>query len=204
MAKIQNVDYEAIPGQAEQMRTEGQALNRELTNAYQNITGMHSDWYGKRYNELVKIFNNLIPNLNEMLELVVGDFPYALETVANNYSQADRGTNATSANKTEPSKITEIGITEDVGMRFITASVETTKNNVTTNFNNAVTRMNSIESVYNQIDWESEASEAFKAKFTRLKSEIVEAFDDINTKFGELMTQALDDIQSAETANTVE
>ena len=203
MAKIQNVDYEAIPAQAKQMRTEGQSLNSELTKAYKSIGEMHSNWYGKRYNELVKAFNNIIPQLNEMLDLVVGDFPYALETVANNYAQADKGSKVTSANKTAPNKITNVSISNDVGMKFITTSVEATQKSVSTNFQNAVTKMNSIESAYNRINWSSEAADAFKTKFKKLKGDIIKAFEDINTQFKKLMSEALSDVQSAEQSNTV-
>ena len=204
MARIENVDYKAIPAQAKQMREEGQALNNELSKVYVSITDMHSNWYGNRYNELVKSFNNIIPSLNDMLELVVGDFPYALETVANNYAQADTGTKVTSATRTEPKKITNMSLSSDVGMRFITASVEAVQRSVSANFNNAVTRMNNVETIYNKIEWTSEASEAFKTKFTKLKADIVKAFENLNNDFKKLMTQTIDDIQSAEQANTVE
>ena len=63
MARIINVDYEAIPAQAQQMRTYGQDLNNELTTAYQSIADMHNSWYGQRYNALVKEFNNIIPQI---------------------------------------------------------------------------------------------------------------------------------------------
>ena len=81
MARISEVDYEAIPGQAAQMRSLGQALNSEMTTAYQSVAAMHESWYGIRYNALVKEFNNLIPIINEMLKLVVQEIPFALETI---------------------------------------------------------------------------------------------------------------------------
>jgi uncharacterized protein YukE len=204
MAQIQNVDYKAIPAQAKQMREEGQALNNELSNAYTSIANMHNNWYGNRYNELVKAFNNITTNLNDMLELVVGDFPYALETVANNYSQADTGAKITSAEKTEPKRIVNLSLSNDTGMRFMTTEVEEVQRSVSTNFSNAVTRMNNIETAYKRIEWTSEAAEAFKTKFTKLKTDIVTAFDNLNNDFKKLMTQAVNDIQSAEKANTVE
>lgn len=37
MAKIQEVDYKAIPAKAKNMRAEGKALNKEMTNAYKNV-----------------------------------------------------------------------------------------------------------------------------------------------------------------------
>lgn len=204
MAKIMKVDYEAIPGQAQQMRSQGEELNTELTTAYQSIADMHNAWYGKRYNELVKSFNNIIPQINDLLQLVVGDIPFALETVANNYSQADTGSNVTSANNTAPKKISNLTVSNDVGMKFLTSEVSSTQTKVSKNFENAVEKMNAIESTYSQVQWQSEASEAFLAKFQKLKTEIVKAFIDIKTQFTQLMNQAQEDVQSAESANTVQ
>ena len=204
MARIMNVDYEAIPGQAQQMRAYGEELNSELTTAYQSVADMHNAWYGKRYNELVKSFNNIIPQINELLQLVVGDIPFALETIANNYSQADTGSNVTGANNTAPKKITDLAMSNDVGMKFLTSEVSATQSKISTNFKNAKEKMNTIESAYSQIQWESEAAEAFEAKFKKLKSEIVSAFEDIESQFTKLMNQTQEDIQSAENANTVQ
>ena len=203
-ADIVNVDYAALPGKAEQMRSYAQELNTELTKAYQKITDMHNVWYGERYNSLVKEFNNIIPQLNELLNLVVGEIPFALETIANNYSQVDRGSNVTSAQQTAPTKITEIPVHDDTGkLRFIAADVETVKSEVTTKLDNAKSKMDTIETTYNQIQWESEAADAFRSTFTRLKSQIVTSFDNIKTQFANLMTQAQQDANAAETGNTV-
>lgn len=204
MAKIMNVDYEAIPGQANSMRANGKELNAEISEAYTSITNMHDCWYGKRYNELVKSFNQIIPQVNELLELVVGEIPFTLETIANNYSQADQGRNATVAHKEAPRKITNITVQNDIGMKFLTSEVTSTQQKVSRNFQKAKEKMNTIESDYGKIQWQSEASEAFKAKFTKLKNEIINAFDDINTQFTQLMKQTAEDIQSAENANTVQ
>lgn len=203
MAKIMNVDYEAIPAQAKQIRTYGQELNNELTTAYKSIADMHNSWYGKRYNSLVKEFNNLTTQLNELLELVVGEIPFALETIANNYSQADRGSNATSAAKTAPKKISNISLSNDVGMKFLTSEVSNVQKSVSNNFQKARDKMNTIETAYAKIKWQSEASEAFKAKFQKLKNNIVKAFEDINSQFTALMNQTIQDIQATENANTV-
>ena len=75
MAKIQSVDYEKIPTYAKQIRADGKEINTQMKNAYNSITEMHSSWYGKRYNELVKLFNNMVSDINEMLALVVQQIP---------------------------------------------------------------------------------------------------------------------------------
>ncbi len=203
MAKIQNVDYLAMPNQAKQMRTLGQQLNTEIKNAYTSIDNMHSSWYGKRYNELVKQFNKMVKQLNDMLTLVVTDIPYTLEMVANNYSQADRGQKATTASKEQPKKIASLTIKDDVGMKFITTSVENTQKSVSNNFKNAKEQMTKIDTEYGKIKWSSEASDAFRTKFRNLKRNITQSFDDIEKQFTKLMNKTKDEIQEAEKANTV-
>ena len=204
MAKIQTVDYEKMPSEAKQMRQEGNALNNEMTNAYNRVKEMHSSWYGKRYNELAKSFNGMVPQLNELLELVVREIPSTLETIANNYSQADRGQNATTVDNTSAKKIENLPVVEDVGMRFMTSAVEGVQQQVETNFKKSVEQMNRIESIFNQVTWESEAADAFKSKFAKLKSSITESFNEIESQFTKLMNQTKEDIQNAETANTVQ
>ena len=188
MARIDHVDYEAMPRQAKAMREYALELNSELRAAYTNIGEMHNSWYGVRYNELVKDFNELIPQINDLLKLVVTEIPFAVETVANNYAQADKGQNVTSAEETSANNIENLPITNDVGMRFMTSDVANTQRNVSAKFDSSKELMNKIESEYNRVDWQSEASESFKARFEKLKNDILSAFDNINNEFSKLMT----------------
>ena len=204
MARIYHVDYEAMPRQAKAMREYALELNSELRAAYTNIGEMHNSWYGVRYNELVKDFNELIPQINDLLKLVVTEIPFAVETVANNYAQADKGQNVTSAEETSANNIENLPITNDVGMRFMTSDVANTQRNVSAKFDSSKELMNKIESEYNRVDWQSEASESFKARFEKLKNDILSAFDNINNEFSKLMTQTQEDIENTEKSNTVQ
>jgi len=204
MANITTVDYEAIPSQAQQMRNLGYELNKELTTAYQSISNMHNVWYGKRYNELVKSFNEMAPKINSLLDIVIGEIPFALETIANNYSRADQGCNVIAAQKTTSEKMPEMTLSNDVGMRFITSEVEQVKLNVSSNFTRAEGKMDDIANVYKRIQWKSEASEAFFTKFTKLQADIVASFENINSQYTKLMNETLTDIQNTENANTVQ
>lgn len=204
MAKIDHVDYEAMPRQAKAMREYALELNNELRTAYSNVGEMHNSWYGVRYNELVKDFNELIPQINDLLKLVVTEIPFAVETVANNYAQADKGQNVTSAEETSANNIENLPITNDVGMRFMTSDVANTQRNVSAKFDSSKELMNKIESEYNIVDWQSEASESFKARFEKLKNDILSAFDNINNEFSKLMTQTQEDIENTEKSNTVQ
>lgn len=204
MARIDHVDYEAMPRQAKAMREYALELNSKLRAAYTNIGEMHNSWYGVRYNELVKDFNELIPQINDLLKLVVTEIPFAVETVANNYAQADKGQNVTSAEETSANNIENLPITNDVGMRFMTSDVANTQRNVSAKFDSSKELMNKIESEYNRVDWQSEASESFKARFEKLKNDILSAFDNINNEFSKLMTQTQEDIENTEKSNTVQ
>ena len=204
MARIDHVDYEAMPRQAKAMREYALELNNELRTAYSNVGEMHNSWYGVRYNELVKDFNELIPQINDLLKLVVTEIPFAVETVANNYAQADKGQNVTSAEETSANNIENLPITNDVGMRFMTSDVANTQRNVSAKFDSSKELMNKIESEYNRVDWQSEASESFKARFEKLKNDILSAFDNINNEFSKLMTQTQEDIENTEKSNTVQ
>lgn len=203
MAKVEYVDYSDLALKAKDIRSHAETLNKELTNAYKSVIDMHKSWYGDRYNVLAKDFNELAPSINEMLKITVKEIPFALETVANNFSQADKGTNTTSAQQTAEVKMENIPTPNDVGMRFISAEVSTTRDSVKNNFKKAIIEMDSIESTYNKISWKSESAEAFRAKFTKLKKQISDDIQNINTQFDKCMKQALDDLENTENKNTV-
>lgn len=204
MPNLAKVDYNQIPGIAGQIRGKGQEINGKMKAVYQSLTEMHTAWYGKRYNELAVEFNNLIPSLNELLQVTVGDLPFTLETIASNYSTADTGAPNCSPANTAPAKIPEIPTPNDVGMRFVTGDVETVQGQVTTSFSESVELMNEVESLSNSMDWESEAATAYKTKFTTLKNQIVNSFENLKQQFTVKMNQTKEDMQATENANTVQ
>ena len=204
MAEIDKVDYEAMPERARNIREYALELNSEMRNVYSKVGEMHNSWYGVRYNELVKDFNDMTQSVNEMLELVVTEIPFALENIANNYAGTDKGQGVTSAEETSANKVENLPITNDVGMRFMTGEVGNTQRAVSEKFEAAKELMNKIESEYNKVEWQSEASESFKARFTQLKTNIIASFENINNEFTKLMTQTQQDIETTEKANTVQ
>ena len=203
MAKVEHVDYLDLANKATNIATHAQTLNKELSKAYQSVIDMHKSWYGKRYNELAKDFNELAPSINEILKITLTEIPFALETVSNNFSQADRGINATKAQQRSVTKMPNVAMPNDVGMRFISADVTTTKESVKNSFKNAVSEMNTIEGIYNKITWKSESAEAFRTKFTKLKNQITKEIESLNTQFDKLMKKTLEDIEATEKKNTV-
>ena len=203
MSKVEYVDYKDLAIKAKDIRNHAKELNEQFTKIYQEIITMHQAWYGKRYNELAKDFNELAPTVNEMLKLTYGEIPFALETIANNFSQADTGSNTTSAQETPETKMPNVPSPNDVGMRFMEVQVRDTKTKVVAGFKASNEKIKEIESTYNKISWKSESSEAFRAKFTKLKNEITKEIDQINTQFDKLMEQAMEDLRITEQKNTV-
>ena len=53
----------------------------------------------------------------------------------------------------------------------MTSDVANTQRNVSAKFDSSKELMNKIESEYNRVDWQSEASESFKARFEKLKND---------------------------------
>ena len=204
MAKIEFVNYNTVPGVADNMQELGIQLNSELTAAYASTKNMRANWFGVRYNTLIQGFNKVIPSINELLNLVIGEIPYALRVAANNYSQADRGQNACTAEQGTPSNIEEIPATTEPGLKFITAEVETAKTNIETNFSNAEKLMDDIAATFETAEWESEARTAFDTRFNTLKTNITASIDDIKVQFTTLMAQTIADIESAESSSTVQ
>lgn len=204
MAEIENVDYEAMPGHARTIRESALELNSEMRAVYSKIGEMHNAWYGVRYNELVKDFNDMIPNVNDLLELVVTEIPFALENIANNYAESDKGQSIVSAEETPANKIENLPIINDVGLRFMTADVANTQREVSAKFDSLKEIMNNIGAEYDKVVWDSEASEQFKARFNKIKNDIISSFDNINNQFVKLMTETQEDIENTEKANTVQ
>lgn len=204
MAKIESVDYVAMPREAAKMRNGGETLNRLLEEVYSQIANMHNSWYGTRYQALVTDFNNMVPELNQMLKLVVTDIPSTLETIANNYARVDTGSTIVTLSEAVPKTLMALAATVDVGMRFMESDVTAVKQNVSSKFNEARDVMNQIETTLNAINWESEASQAFRTQFATLKANIVLSFENIETQFTKLITQTIADMQTTEKANTVQ
>ena len=198
MASVQNVDYEEIPSKARTMRQLGKDINGKLTKIYNSIDEMHDYWYGIRFNELEMSFNDLVSDMNELLQLTVGDIPFVLETIANNYARLDRGMALTSAVNISPIRIPLLDIKNDVGMRFISSEVINIHESIKHDFEIVVSDLNEYQSIFSQIDWNSEVANIYKSKFDRIKASFNNQIDDFNAKIDAIIIQTEEDVENAE------
>ena len=203
-ANIDSVDYEAMPGQIQELRSLGQSINEEVTRAFQSISEMHSSWYGEQYNKLVQKFNDLIPELNSLLHLVVGEIPYTLETIANNYARYEELPDLVTAKNTEPKQIQPLPIIKDVGMRILTERVEPVKIQVSGNFAKVIEYTEAIGSKFAQINWKSDSSKVFEENLSKLKASIITSFEDLKAQFTNLMNETIEASKNLEKANTLQ
>ena len=89
------INYNEIPIESRSAREYAKEINSNLIEVYKEVAEMHTCWYGKRYNELVLKFNSLVPQLNQFLDLIVGEVPCMYEKIANNFSDVDIKQNVT-------------------------------------------------------------------------------------------------------------
>jgi len=207
MAQIDDVNYTELSVEAKRFREEGIGLNEELTKIYTLIRDMRRDWYGKRYNQLAMDFNNLAPHINNITNLVVCSLPDSMETIANNYSFADRGAKIGDVNHVESVKMLNIEMTTEESMRFETVGVEECNTNVNSSFVIVLDFMEKISRRMNnlvEVIWVSDSSRAYKIKYEALRSEVVAQIETIRRDFDNLMKETLADLQRTENANTVQ
>ncbi len=196
------VNYLEMPGKAVQMQGLGKQLNSEMSKAWSSVNELRSTWHGVRYNSLIALFNNVTDSVNKILKLVVSTIPDQLGTIAKNYSIVD----GSSCPNVEPASVTAIEKIENSDtktMSFEQSAAASVKESVTSNLNNAKGFMENIVSVFNTVDWVSEARDSYQSQLDSLKGEIVNAINTINTQFSTLMSEAENDMKAVENANNV-
>ena len=196
------VNYLEMPGKAVQMQGLGKQLNSEMSKAWSSVNELRSTWHGVRYNSLIALFNNVTDSVNKILKLVVSTIPDQLGTIAKNYSIVD----GSSCPNVEPASVTAIEKIENSDtktMSFDQSAAASVKESVTSNLNNAKGFMENIVSVFNTVDWVSEARDSYQSQLDSLKGEIVNAINTINTQFSTLMSEAENDMKAVENANNV-
>lgn len=203
MANIMEVNYQEIPGKANQIQQLGEQLNSEVTTAWNNVNDLRGTWHGTRYNVLISYFNKATDSINAILRMVIDEIPTALGTVAMNYAKAD-GQSVASVGAGNITAIQTLADSDTSTMAYQSSAAAAVQSQVNTNFSNAEKCMNDIETTFASITWESEAKRAFQERFSSLKAQIIDELNEINKQFTALMQASQADIEGAETANTVE
>lgn len=198
------IDYENMPLQSRNIRKQGEEINNKLLVMYKKVAEMHTYWYGKRYNELVIKFNELVPKLNQFLNLIIGEIPYMYEKIANNISNVDVKQNVTNAQKSETQKLEIIPIMEDVGMRYIEKDVKDISNQIIKILQETQDIIENTKKTEEQVNLECDGSLEFKNQFINVLNVFQNVLNNMETKFIELMEQDRAVMEEAEEDNFVE
>ena len=196
------INPEQMRADAQVIKTYGEDLKRILDNAHRIVGEMHGIWTGRQYSELVKSFNRDCPIFGDVVTLTKEDIPAALVAIANSYLAAD-GQETYGAMNTGVVTYAEIAANEDELISINTAEVESRRNNLSSEFKNAKSKIAEIESKINNLSWTSASADTFKAKIRKYKEEISSCFDEIDSKFTEWMTAASTAMKTAESNTNI-
>lgn len=198
------VDYDEIPIESKSIRGYAKEINSNLIEVYKEVADMHAHWYGKRYNELVEKFNNLVPQLNQFLELIVGEVPCMYEKIANNFSEVDINQNVTTSQEEPVIKLTVNPIINDVGMRYIEEEVTVAEKSIVSILHDTIDTMEIINRTVSQMELVCDGAEEFNSQFSKLTDTFKQVLNNIETQFNMLMEQDRNLMKEAEKDNTVE
>lgn len=198
------VDYDEIPIESKSIRGYAKEINSNLIEVYKEVADMHAHWYGKRYNELVEKFNNLVPKLNQFLELIVGEVPCMYEKIANNFSEVDINQNVTTSQEEPVIKLTVNPIINDVGMRYIEEEVTVAEKSIVSILHDTIDTMEIIYRTVSQMELVCDGAEEFNSQFSKLTDTFKQVLNNIETQFNMLMEQDRNLMKEAEKDSTVE
>lgn len=198
------VDYDEIPIESKSIRGYAKEINSNLIEVYKEVADMHAHWYGKRYNELVEKFNNLVPQLNQFLELIVGEVPCMYEKIANNFSEVDINQNVTTSQEEPVIKLTKNPIINDVGMRYIEEEVTVAEKSIVSILHDTIDTMEIINRTVSQMELVCDGAEEFNSQFSKLTDTFKQVLNNIETQFNMLMEQDRNLMKEAEKDSTVE
>ena len=160
-------------------------------------------WRGKRYNLLVKEFNNIIPQCQETIKLVGQDIPSTIYGIANNYANFDQETQRANDAVIEDITLPEIQIGDETALYFDSVRVEESRDGIVKKFAQVMAGIDAYEQKYNTRNWEGSAEQAFTTMIKKTREELQTIFDTLSTQFSTLMLQTVEDMTGTENANTV-
>ena len=198
-----DVKYEQLPGKIKSLQTAGQNLQKKFQEAYDGAKEMNKAWDGKRYTEVAKAFNNMIPNINKLVKLLVTDVPDNLGTVAKNFAKFN-GTSVSYISQSAKT-IAQIPNGNATGMKFVESNVSSCKTKINNAFSSAEKILNSdAQSAVNGIlgVWSGNDANSFKNSFSTLKNNIVTQIQEIKKAVDSNIAAAISDAKSVESSNT--
>ena len=196
------IEYEGFPAEAREIREKASEVNDKICGIYKMFEEMNRSWRGKRYNDLAKQCNGVIGYFDKLLQLVVTQLPFELETVANNYSLADSGSKIVGMPEQRAvKKITQVPTPDPIDVYISIKDVEDYRTNIGMAFDNVNAMINQIDTRVKHLKWEGQAAGNYKAEINNLKDQIQKSVTEIRKAFSTKMNEAMEDMKLAETSS---
>lgn len=200
--------YETFANYAGKIEAAGAELYKLISDSYKKLEDLHSDdgWKGVRYVDLVKSFNKITSDLNDMIQDVQYGIPNALRTMGTNYGNFDTGS-FSSGSSADASKITDIPEPQDNYIAFVEEVIESAKQTVSDNFSTAKDKITAAKQTIIDMnsngDWIGAAQQAYEAKLSTYETKIHSSLDSLISDYEKAMSDTINDMNATENANTV-
>ena len=201
---IGNADYRQFPTFAKDMRDKGIEIKRKCLDIRRNFAEeLHKCWRGNLYNDLITIFNEMIPEFESIMKLLIETIPEQIEIVANNYSVTDAGERATTVGGEIAGKIDPIPIVQEV-LSFDQVDAETIRKIIISDFSTISGFISQYLAIFHSMPWESDAQAKFNADINAKKDSLDRLTSQMQNAFAQYMQQASDALANAERHNTIQ
>lgn len=200
-----NTNYTEMSKSAQSMRTDGKAINNSLVFVYNELNGMYDaeEWRGERYNNLILDFKKIDPSLKQIIKIVVQSVPDALETVANNYSKFDTGSAVGKLVSESITQLPALTVGPKAPMKFNEVRISERGKKMYNELEKIIDKLDSIDTTFGKIQWQSAAADAFRPKFKSLKNNTKSTLESIKKQFKQVIDEATEQMRRTEKANTI-
>ena len=186
------------------MRTKGNDIKSYFLDIRTKFDAdLHQCWTGVLYNNVISLFNEMTPDFNSIMKLLIETIPEQLETIANNYSITETGERVTAVGGETAGIIDSIALRDEI-LSFHQDIAENVRDAIISDFKHIDDCINAYSTIYQSIPWESDA----EAQYTQDIKDKKTRLDDINSKiqnaFSQYMQQASDGLANAERNNTMQ
>lgn len=202
-------NYQSFANYAGKIETAGNELYNLVNDSYKKLEELHNDdgWQGVRYVELVKSFNKITSDLNDIINDVSYGIPNALRTMGTNYGNFDTDS-FSSGSSSDAKKVSDIMEPQDSAIVFNESAVETAKSEVSSNFSDAKEKITiakeTIMDMNSNGDWAGDAYDKYAEKLTTYETKIHSSLDQLVSDYEQAMNNTIADANKTETANTVD
>ena len=180
-------------------------INNEYPTVFDNLKeannifdDMKNYWYGERYQKMLKIWNQVVPNFNDQLK-TLSELARVMSGMLKNYTMAD--TDVVSVKHVEPKKLTAITVKTDKNINIDTVKLTNSNKVVLSKINVAKQSIEKIINIAKKADWKSPAVDTFNSALVKMHTNLMSSIDSIKKAVDENLTATVNEFNKADKAN---